>query len=48
MEVVMFNCPSVGIGASSVSVVSDGAVVGVTNEVTQSCDHLVQVCLIIN
>ena len=44
IEVVMFNCPSRGIGTNNIAVSGDGALIG-TLIVPQSCNYLVRACI---
>ncbi len=43
IEIVMFNCPSKGIGANSIQVLGDNNVIG-TIAIEPSCSHLVRSC----
>ena len=47
IEVVMFNCPTRGIGASNIAILADGRLTDTIplNDISTSCDYLVRVCV---
>ena len=47
IEVVMFNCPTRGIGASDINILADGTLTDTIslNDNLTSCDYLVRVCV---
>ena len=47
IEVVMFNCPTRGIGASNINILADGSLTDTIplNDNSTSCDYLVRVCV---
>ena len=47
IEVVMFNCPMRGIGASNIAILADGSLIDTIplNDISTSCDYLVRVCV---
>ena len=47
IEVVMFNCPTRGIGAGNIAILADGSVIDTIplNDFSTSCDYLVRVCV---
>ena len=47
IEVVMFNCPMRGIGASNIAILADGGLIDriLLNDNSTSCDYLVRACI---
>ena len=47
IEVVMFNCPTRGIGVSNIAILADGSLIDTIplNNNSTSCDYLVRVCV---